>query len=168
MNCEDVRALFFELDKGESLPSAIREHTETCESCRLTIARMSNAMNMMPDQVGADWAVDERFVTHFTDSVMDMVYQERSADGAAKRASNRSLASWVVAGVIILAAMPLISFSNSFRWLSGAYGNRLDFPIHLIFGIIVAVYSLLFIGSHLKEISRWLHLKPYTISSESS
>ena len=162
MKCAEVIERYFDLDHGEPLPAEIATHIETCTSCRELIGRMNSGMQLLSVSNTGDIKDTGESRAAFTDTVMHRIRSD-SATTANDPAPSEALGRWIVTGIIIIAALPLASFSRSAQWLHGILGGSLDFPMNLVLGLLVAVYSLLFIGSHLKAIARWLHLRPEVV-----
>jgi len=162
MKCSEVLERYYDLDQGDPLPAGIAEHIEACSTCRESISRMNSGTHLLSIPYTGSMHDTPESRDAFTDAVMYRIRSD-SAPAAVKSAPSESLGRWIITGIIIIAALPLASFSQSVQWLHGFLGSSLDFPTNLVFGLLVATYSLLFIGSHLKEISRWLHLRPQVV-----
>ncbi|WP_455382056.1 hypothetical protein [Salinispira pacifica] len=153
MTCSEALSRYFDLDREEEPTGELAAHLRTCSSCAPLVSRMEAAQKAA--------AVQPSFLqsARFTDLVMARIQSEAGAVPNRETAEEGALLPWIVAGVIILAAIPLSSFSDSLSWLSAIFGTQLDFPLHLVLGLAFTVYALLFIGSHLQGIARLLHLK---------
>lgn len=58
---------------------------------------------------------------------------------------------WFLGGVIIFSSIVLVPFSNSLVWLKTQFGSSLEFPLGVVFGVAITLYSMLFIGTHMNE-----------------
>jgi membrane glycosyltransferase len=65
-----------------------------------------------------------------------------------------SYSKWIMAGLIIFASVFLISYSNSFIWMKSYFGTSLELPLNIITGVIITLYSILFVGVHLEDVKK--------------
>lgn len=158
MTCEQAMSEYFDLDRGESPAGTLADHLRSCPNCSSLVLKIDSGLAILSEQTLRPDA--ELRSELFVQSVMARVRQESAAVDEDAPEEQNLLSRWIVVGVIILAAIPLSSFSDSLSWLSQLFGSRLDFPLHLVLGLAFTIYALFFIGSHLKELSRRLHLKP--------
>lgn len=161
MECSEIIEQYLELDNGEALPMDVVEHMEHCSSCRRLVTRMAFAMAQLPEL-----AAPVGYEPSQTPSVTEAIFArlEREIPGVSFEPRDRpvSLGGWVVVGILIVAGIVATSFSGPLRWMSDAVGSGIDFPLNLVLGVVLSAYLLLFVGSHVKLISRWLHLRPST------
>ncbi|HUX11730.1 MAG TPA: hypothetical protein VMW87_01805 [Spirochaetia bacterium] len=164
MTCDEAMSRFDDLDRGEELSGDLAEHLRSCSNCRRVIQRVSLAMDALPVATAAALsavaAETDAGRVRFADAVMRRVHEEPEMAPAASQSERVPLMRWIIVGVIILVAMPLSSFSDSLVWLSRILGTSLIFPLHVVLGVGITLYALMFIASHLKEIADWLHVKP--------
>lgn len=158
MTCEQATSAYFDLDRGEAPTGALADHIRHCPYCSSMAHRLDGGMEILVERTLRPATGLSQDV--FIQSVMARVRQESAPFNEEAAEEQNPLMRWIVVGVIILAAIPLSSFSDSLSWLSQLFGSRLDFPLHLVLGLAFTIYALFFIGSHLKELSRRLHLKP--------
>jgi hypothetical protein len=164
MTCEQAMSEYFDLDRGESPAGTLADHLRSCPNCSSLVLKIDSGLEILSEQTlrrdAERWPEAELRPELFVQSVMARVREESAAVDEDAPEEQNLLSRWIVVGVIILAAIPLSSFSDSLSWLSQLIGSRLDFPLHLVLGLAFTIYALFFIGSHLKELSRRLHLKP--------
>ncbi|MDR3200475.1 MAG: hypothetical protein LBT68_03350 [Spirochaetales bacterium] len=148
MECENFMELFLELDNNEALPPALAAHLESCARCAAQIKALEAMMrsraafaNIQPEE---DIAL----------SVMARI----SESGAVKNppeACPLSMGNWVGAGSLLFLGMLLIPFSTILPDLSALIPG-LPVVLPLVLGSAITVYAALFIGSHMKDFSRFL------------
>lgn len=164
MTCENAISEYFDLDRGETPKGDLADHIRRCPSCSRLVLMLDRGMESLtePTLRPGTGISSELFVQ----SVMAKVREESTLMSEESGEDDSPLTRWIVVGVIILAAIPLSSFSESLSWLSQLFGSRLDFPLHLVLGLAFTIYALFFIGSHLKGFARRLHLKPANPSGQ--
>ncbi len=123
---------FDDLDRGEELPIDLAEHLRSCPICRRVIPRVSLGMAALTTATSAagPTAGPEREAgrVRFVDAVMRRVQEEPPMAPEAIGPERAPLVRWIIVGVVILAAMPLASFSDSLVWLSRILGASLVIP----------------------------------------
>lgn len=67
--------------------------------------------------------------------------------------------SWVAVGLVILASLIAYPMSLAFEKMSGVLGSELLLPIAITLGISLTVHCVLFIISHLDELSERFGLR---------
>jgi len=65
-----------------------------------------------------------------------------------------STRGWVIAGIVILLSLISAFFGYDFHRVTKAAGISLLLPVGIIIGVFLTGYGALFIGSHLKELSK--------------
>lgn len=157
MDCNDAMNAFLALDNDEALAPEVAAHLLTCSACRETVQKMQYAMSIMSrldEDVVADGAITEAVLARISREVPGVVFESDQRQ--------ISVGGWVAVGVIIVASIVATSFSDPLRWMSTSVGTGIDFPLNLVLGGVLTAYLLLFVGSHLKLISRWLRLRIQT------
>ncbi|HOW81317.1 MAG TPA: hypothetical protein PK573_02045 [Spirochaetota bacterium] len=61
---------------------------------------------------------------------------------------------WAFTGLVIWLSIMLITFSDSFSWLTGHFGARLLVPLNIVFGIGISIYAGCYIFSHLDDLKK--------------
>jgi len=69
-----------------------------------------------------------------------------------------STRGWVIAGIIILVSLTSAFLGLEFNQLARSAGISFLLPIGITIGIVLTCYGALFIGSHLKELSKRFRL----------
>lgn len=145
MDCKQALDEFLFLDHGESLPAELTHHVAECASCRRQVARMRSIFIAL-EREGLAEAPDGS-----TEAIMAEI---RSAAD-----EPLSVAKWLGTGVIILASIVLVSFSNSHTWLSRFFGMSLELPLSIILGAAITIYATLFIGTHVHKVAAFFGLR---------
>jgi len=86
-------------------------------------------------------------------SIMAKIDAERK-DEAYAVVGGLSTHGWVIAGVVILISLVTVFFGLDFQQLALESGMSFVLPVGITIGIVLTTYGALFIGSHLKELSK--------------
>ncbi|GAB1433669.1 hypothetical protein MASR2M29_22950 [Spirochaetota bacterium] len=70
-----------------------------------------------------------------------------------------SMRNWVLAGLLIMGSVVLVPFMSDFRVLKETFGPAFTIPVSMAFGLIITIYSGIFVISHIDEFGR--RLKAY-------
>jgi len=65
-----------------------------------------------------------------------------------------STRGWVIAGIILMVSLVTAFFGLDFQNIARESGSSFLLPVGITIGIILTVYGALFIGSHLKELTK--------------
>ena len=65
-----------------------------------------------------------------------------------------STRGWVITGIIILVSLTSLFFGFEYNNIVLSQGNSFLLPLGITIGIVLTSYGALFIGSHLKELSK--------------
>ena len=144
MRCEEIIKKY--LAQPDVYPSLlIRIHMMICPGCReeikglqkvFTVARLESPYRMTSDLV-------DNIMQRIT--ISNVAYER-----------NVSSARWLSAGVIILASILMVSYSDSFIWVRGRFGRDIEIPINIVLGFIITSYSASYIATHLENIKKVL------------
>jgi hypothetical protein len=146
--CEFVQNKLIGLESLSRIPFLVRVHLFFCPECRKEAERMFSLL----DDMRSFEPLPEDF------DISDRVMEAILALSPAVEAKNVSMAKWIGVGFIILISMVLVRFSKTYLWVSAAYGNNFEVSVYIVFGIVLTVYTALFIGSHLEEFSHYASL----------
>jgi hypothetical protein len=144
MKCDDAIERFLQREDYH-IPLEIRLHILFCPLCRMEINRLRDFFISLRDY--APYSIKE----DLTDSVMRFI-QEDDVDSV-QHISSRT---WLIAGFVLLASNFIIQYSDSLRWLKTHFGRDLEIPLHIIMGLMISVYAVIFIGTHLEELKRYI------------
>ena len=155
MNCKKVLDLAYEHEK---MPLIMRIriglHLLVCPGCAREIERL---------EVGREVLRNDFFPSSpgIEDTIMAMIAAEEEAVEAleARVRSGFSTKGWVIAGVVLLVSLVTAFFSLDFHHIVHDSGMSFVIPISITIGIILTSYGLVFIGSHLKELTERFGLK---------
>ncbi len=140
MRCEKAIARFLDLDQQERLPLALRLHLAHCAKCRNEVRSLSQTFHSLGDVSGVVMPRD------MGDGVMRMIRLSATTYGR-----SMSLFNWMSGEILIIASLVLIQFNDPRVWLEGHFGGSLEVPLNIVLGLVITVYSSVFIGTHLKE-----------------
>ena len=155
MNCKKILDTVYE-DHGnfhDSLPLItkirIYLHLFTCNDCAQKIERYETCRDILKN----DFLPPAQSME---DYVMPLILseEENSAEEKAAVTGGIPLRGWVAAGIIMLLSLATIFFGLDFNTIALNAGISFMIPIGITIGIALSCYGALFIGSHLKELSR--------------
>ena len=86
------------------------------------------------------------------DSVMGLIYKEALSKEAA--AGEASIKGWVIAGIFVVLSLVSAYFGNAFNFLANIYGLSSVVPAGITIGVVITVYSAIFIGSHMDALCK--------------
>jgi hypothetical protein len=150
MKCEKVMKKFMELEYYRVLPLSVRFHLLSCEKCAAEIADMTASMDGMRSYLPHEMAGDQ------IGSIMRAV-------GASGVSYSRKMPmlNWLSAGIILIASLVLVQFSETLIWLKDHFGRDLEVPLNIVLGIVFSIYSIIFIGTHLDELKDYFGQTAY-------
>ena len=140
MKCEQAMEQYLRADNDAYLPLALRIHLRMCGKCRKEAAAMRWALEMLRKEELHSAYGD------ISGSVMDAVRNSGNSYGR-----TMPLRNWVSGEVIIIASIFLVQFSDDRHWLNSFFGSNLEVPLYIVLGVLVTVYSALFVVSRLEE-----------------
>jgi hypothetical protein len=156
MKCERVMEKM--LESGEDLPLGlhlmINAHLLFCPRCAGELRLFREARELMkkgflppsPD---------------FTEPLMALIEGETVEEAGESGGffQGFSTKGWVVTGIIILVSLSTSFFGMDFIQVASSQGNSFLLPVGITIGAVLTCYGVLFIGSHLKELSRRFGLR---------
>jgi predicted anti-sigma-YlaC factor YlaD len=141
MKCDRAMKMFLELDNNEAVPLRVKAHMVFCPRCRAEITAMAEELlvlrHLSPYEPDAD----------ITAEVMAAILKLSPVPE-----HTISNIKWLSVGSIILMSLFLISFSESLQWLTTRFGAHLMIPLSVVMGLIMSLYAILFISTHLEEL----------------
>lgn len=150
MRCELFWERFDRLDAREEPGSAMKRHLAACDSCRDRYALVERAIQLFSEE-GA------------TESAAEAAIEERVM--AAVRLSPRprreffTPRDWILVGLVIFLSVILMPFGHDAERLIGIFGLSFAIPLALVSGLVVSVYGVLFIGTHMDEVHDFVQRK---------
>jgi hypothetical protein len=150
MNCDKALNIIYE---GDTPPFAERLvlafHTLLCERCAGALRRYECARNLLKTGFFP-------LSPDFEDTVMADIYAQSGADetdDAPDTTGGFSIRGWVIAGFAVIVSLTLSFFGRDFLSITALHGSAFLIPLGIMTGIFITAYGLLFIGSHLRELS---------------
>jgi hypothetical protein len=134
---------------------AIAFHLLGCKKCLHDLTRYENAREIMRTDFFADNGES------VADYVMSAIGEEKSAAAdliadpfADLPPEILPIRNWIISGAIIIAALTTSFFGMDFNSLVRDFGNNFTIPLAITIGAVITAYIALFIGKHLKELSK--------------
>ncbi len=143
MKCEHAMKKFLELDNNGTLPLTLQIHLLTCKDCRDEVKKLQSAYLSLKD--------NPPYITSLTDTIMAQISLQKQYY---QKVSNFN---WLAAGFIIFLSIGLISYSDTFEWLSMHFGTKITIPIYLVLGCIISGYIGSYVASHMKKLVAIAH-----------
>ena len=145
MKCEKVINDFLNQDDSRYPAFLIRVHIALCSKCREEIKALQNIF--IQARTGSPFKMPQ----NLTDQVMRVVL---NSDAVYEK--NISSAKWLFTGLVILASIFLVSYSDSLIWLRSHFGSILEVPLFIVLGFVITIYSALYIGSHMDDLKKFI------------
>jgi hypothetical protein len=128
-------------------------HLAGCKKCTREVERYACAQDVMRRDFFAD-----REDAGVADYVMSVINKEETTAahdlGAELPPEILSIRNWIISGVIIIAALTTSFFGMDFSSLVKDFGGGFTIPLAITIGIVITAYGAVFIGNHLKELSK--------------
>ena len=142
MICEKVRESILNAENDE-LPLHVRIHLLFCRSCRKDFIQLAGRIREAKET--APFRAPEGLTDQImrTISLLEVEYNHRV-----------SQSKWIAAGLFLFMSIMLLSYSDSFSWLSARFGGAFDIPLAIVFGVSISVYAAILIGSHLEYLGK--------------
>ncbi|HOO70201.1 MAG TPA: hypothetical protein PK926_00450 [Spirochaetota bacterium] len=143
MRYEKMFKRFLELDNNAPLPVSVRIYMIFFPRFRKEIALLRSVLKKIQKEPPFNLPVD------FSEDIMKRIEKLNLHYG-----HNISTMRWIFIGVIIWLSIMLITFSNSFSWLTDYFGARLLIPLNIVLGTGISIYAACYILSHLDELKK--------------
>ncbi|MDR1470353.1 MAG: hypothetical protein LBT00_13805 [Spirochaetaceae bacterium] len=148
--------------EGESLSFfdrlVIAFHLLGCQKCARDLVRYENVCEIMHTDFFTDGGSAESGYESVADSVMALIGEEQDAAASGLLADLSPeilpIRDWIISGVIIIAALTTSFFGMDFGTLARDFGNGFTIPLAVTIGTVITAYIAVFIGNHLKELSK--------------
>jgi hypothetical protein len=130
-------------------------HLACCKECAQAAGRYAYAQDILRRDFFADGADGKE--ESVADYVMSMISKEETAsahDAAELPPEILSIRNWIISGVIIIASLTASFFGMDFGSLVKDFGGGFTIPLAITIGIVITAYGAVFIGNHLKELSK--------------
>jgi len=148
MTCEKIILQYLRQENPDRLNILVRLHIMQCPRCRAEIKLLQKELagirNTYPFQMPQD----------ITASIMTRVL---SIDAV----SPKTVISyqWILAGFTILFSIALVSFSDTLTEMKTFFGSDLDFPLHLVLGLLITFYASITAAVHLSRLKTFFSVK---------
>jgi len=152
VNCKKCLDMFYE-DDDMNLFNQIRVgiHAFFCSQCSNEIQKYENARAVMKEDFFLSAPeIENALMARISLEIPDE--EEQSELNAVPGVI--STRRWVIAGIILMVSLVTAFFGLDFKNLASESGMSFMLPMGITIGIIVTTYGALFIGSHLKELSK--------------
>jgi len=153
MNCIQIKDLIYEYEgNDDSMPLLthlqIWWHSLTCPGCAQHIHLLEKTRNILNEDFFPRSPELENSIMARITAEKEEEYEEGFLIPG-----GMSTKRWVVTGIIIMVSLVTAFFSLDFQNLASEWGMSFLLPMGITIGIILTTYSVIFIGSHLKELS---------------
>ena len=156
MNCEKILNEVYDFSEHNlhnQMPLSTRIriglHLLICSDCTRKIERYE----VCKDILKSDFLPPSQ---NLEEKVMSLILseEEKACEEEAVVTGGLSLRGWVIAGLIMLVSLASIFLGFDFNTIAHNAGISFMIPIGITIGIALTCYGSIFIGSHLKELSR--------------
>jgi hypothetical protein len=130
-------------------------HILFCPRCAGKLARLEGARELLRD----DFFPQSAAFSLMEDRIMAAVGRERVEAADWEAAREVSFRSWVITGLIILVSLGTVILGMDFATVAASSGSGFLIPLGLTVGMVVTVYGAIFIGTHIKALSRRFGLR---------
>jgi hypothetical protein len=138
-------------------------HIVFCPRCARKIARLEDARELMrtgffpPSPVLG--FLENRIMEQINRGRVTIDDEDWAAGYHRRDSPEVSFRSWVVTGCIILVSLGTVILGMDFITVAASSGSSFLIPLGITIGTVVTVYGALFIGTHLKELSKRFSLR---------
>ena len=164
MNCSKILDLIYEYSGSEHDPEysmplfdqiQVWLHTFFCSDCAEEIMRLEKTRNIMkedffPRSPALDFS--NLGFSNLEDSIMAKISLEEDETAHYSIPGGISTRGWIIAGFVILVSLATAFFGLDFQKIASETGMSFLLPVGITIGIVLTVYGVFFIGSHLKEL----------------
>jgi len=158
MKCEVAFDRYLSLDKNERVPFEITLHLLVCPSCRTSVRLLTKAERSIANPMTPVSARVTPFSPELapsravsSDPIIAAAMARISASGLSYVPIERhvSFSRWVLAGAGLAAGFAVIPVSQIGSWGYDTFGTAFSLPLCIVFGLALAVYGGLFIGTNI-------------------
>ncbi len=136
---------FFELDAYQRLPIFIRLHLLFCPRCRSEIVRIQKVLKSLHNTFPFDMPQD----------ISQRIMDEINSTGITFH-RHISLWHWILVSFLLLASAMLTVFSEAVLWLKNYFGSVLAVPLHLVIGLVLSAYIVVFVVANLHNVEKMI------------
>ena len=159
MNCSRILDLVYEYsgsehDPQDSMPlfyqMQVWVHTFFCPDCAEEIKRLETARNILREDFFP--YSPSRGFSNLEESIMAKISLEEAGAAHYSTPGGISTRGWVISGLVILISLATAYFGLDFQKVADETGMSFLLPVGITIGIVLTVYGVFFIGTHLKEL----------------
>jgi hypothetical protein len=121
-------------------------HSFFCPNCAEKIERFEAARTILREDFFPQ-------SPNLENAILAKIALEPETETAPFTAGGLSTRGWVIAGLIIFVSLATAFFGFDFQNLASETGTSFLLPVGITIGIVLSVYGVFFIGSHLKELT---------------
>lgn len=160
MKCDQAMNTFLELDKGDFVPLSVALHLLFCPSCRKEIFKFRNieqeALNELEDKA-VPFSDDDN------DPLISSILKKTSSLNTYPIPDTKNpFLPWILVGLAMVLSFSIFSSLPLGMWGLVSLGKAFILPLYIVFGCVIAIYSGLFIATHLD-----FFIKKYNLTEES-
>lgn len=148
MNCSKILEMIY--DDSENLSvfnhAQIWLHTIICPDCAQEIEKYQVTRDILTEDFFP-------FTPDLEDSIMSRVETEDLYTETETVPGGFSTKGWVITGLVIFISLATAYFGFDGRSLIAEAGASFLLPMGITIGSVLTVYSVIFIGTHLKELT---------------
>jgi hypothetical protein len=157
MYCSKILDLIYEYSGSEHDPEysmplfsqiQVWLHTFFCPYCAEKIRRMETAKNIMREDF---FPYSPDYERSIEESIMARIALEENETAHYSTPGGISTRGWVIAGLVVLVSLATAYMGLDFQKVASETGMSFLLPVGITVGIILTVYGIFFIASHLKE-----------------
>ena len=186
MNCRSATRQIAGLELSDTPGSALSKHIAGGTACRQLYSSLQplSTLTVIPGVASwSDYARDARPDggrepliqgapdPNLTSRIMDAVREESMPSSPHANApalteempegpGKLQLRGWTAGGLVILASLVLIQYSEVVEWLRTYLGPSIDVSLGIILGLGLTIYICVLVGSNLRAVQRLLRLRP--------
>jgi hypothetical protein len=134
---------FLELDNNAPLPLSVRVYMVFSPRFKREVRSLQSVLRQFRSETAFSLPPDLSEEIMRRIEILDLRYGH-----------NISTMRWVFTGVVIWLSIMLITFSDSFSWLTGHFGARLLLPVNIVLGLGISIYAACYILSHLDDLKK--------------
>ena len=152
MSCSKIMDMVYEYS-GDEPPFFIQVqvwlHTIFCPNCAQEIEHFEVSRSIMRDDFFPSSPGFEHSLMKIIETEEEL-YNKKDIYTVPGGISTRN---WVIAGLVIFISLATAFFSLDFKQVTNETGLSFLLPMGIITGIVLTTYGVLFISSHLKELT---------------
>jgi hypothetical protein len=167
MTCHEIMDKIYEYSGEESMPLLLRiqiaVHLFFCPDCAQEFERFEVTRNILkndffPPAPDCTEPVMFRILREDAEGAAEDMLEE-GPEGFPLPAEGISFRGWVITGLVVLLSLSSAFLGLDFGRIAAVEGMSFLLPLGITIGAVLTCYGALFIGSHLKELSKRFGLR---------